>query len=45
VLIDDEINTDEFFSIGDENSNEWMADDNIDDHIDDHQCYRLPSIH
>jgi hypothetical protein len=23
----------EFFSIGDENSNEWMADDNIDDHI------------
>ena len=33
VLIDDDINTDEFFSIGDENSNEWMADDNIDDHI------------
>lgn len=30
VLIDDYINTDEFFSIGDENSNEWMADDNID---------------
>ncbi|HDU2862241.1 TPA: pathogenicity island protein, partial [Staphylococcus aureus] len=28
VLIDDDINTDEFFSIGDENSNEWMADDN-----------------
>lgn len=33
VLIDDDINTDEFFSIADENSNEWMADDNIDDHI------------
>ncbi|HBC4231731.1 TPA: pathogenicity island protein [Staphylococcus aureus] len=33
VLIDDDINTDEFFSIGDEISNEWMADDNIDDHI------------
>ncbi|HCQ3491298.1 TPA: pathogenicity island protein, partial [Staphylococcus aureus] len=33
VLIDDDINTDEFFSIGDENSNEWMTDDNVDDHI------------
>ncbi|HDE0426829.1 pathogenicity island protein, partial [Staphylococcus aureus] len=33
VLIDDDINTDEFFSIGDENSDELMADDNIDDHI------------
>lgn len=33
VLIDDDINTDEFFSIGDENSNEWLTDDNVDDHI------------
>lgn len=33
VLIDDEINTDEFFSIGDENSDELMTDDNVDDHI------------
>ncbi|HHO6114772.1 TPA: pathogenicity island protein [Staphylococcus aureus] len=33
VLIDDEINTDEFFSIGDENSDELMTDDNLDDYI------------
>ncbi len=33
VLIDDDINTDEFFSIGDEDSNEWATDDNVDDHI------------
>lgn len=33
VLIDDKINTDEFFSIGDENSDELMTDDNVDDHI------------
>lgn len=33
VLIDDDINTDEFFSIGDEDSNEWATDDNVDDYI------------
>lgn len=33
VLIDDDINTDDFFSIGDEDSNEWATDYNIDDHI------------
>lgn len=33
ALIDDEINTDEFFSIGDENSDELMTEDNVDDHI------------
>lgn len=33
ALIDDDVNTDEFFSIGDENSDELMTDDNVDDHI------------
>lgn len=33
VLIDDDINTDEFFSIGDENSDELRTDDNVYDHI------------
>ncbi len=33
VLIDDDINTNEFFSIGDESSDELRTDDNVDDHI------------
>ena len=33
TFTDDDLNTDDFFNIGNTDTNEWIATDNVDDHI------------